>query len=184
MGSPTVGRVPTYLELKPYVSTPPPLIAKTNTHREIMHTSMSVPPLFTSYTCVFETTTVTFVGSKSQIPTVKDTRFVTGARRRHPKRWFLCPDQRQHTGKHMLQHQAQGTHRLRWHQPIENQSSQDSFPILHCRVPQPYPSPSVKPSTRRTSKPTKQYSAFDEIGVRQAVELFRTQKNCLSFNKC
>eukprot|EP00057_Strongylocentrotus_purpuratus_P006345 XP_011660819.1 PREDICTED: galectin-3-binding protein-like [Strongylocentrotus purpuratus] len=58
----------------------------------------------------------TVVDSKTRIPTVKDTRFVTGAGRRHPKRWFLCLDQRKQTGKHLLQHQVQGTHRLRWHQ--------------------------------------------------------------------
>ena len=59
------------------------------------------------------------------------------SRRRHPKWWFLCLDQRKQTGKHLLQHPVQGTHRLRWHQSSPTRHRRQ-FPILHCRGPQPY----------------------------------------------
>ena len=71
---PKVGRVLTFLEQKPYVS-PPPRNKHTSRNPAHVHVRTSV---FTSYTCIFWMTTV--VGSKTRIPTVKDTRFVTGAR--------------------------------------------------------------------------------------------------------
>ena len=127
--APKVGRVLTFLEQKPYVSPPPPPPPSSRNP----HTPMFIPP-FSHTTLRLLMTTV--VDSKTRIPTVKDTRFVTGTGDviQNDGSCALTKESRLEAS---VAAQVQGTHRLRWHQSSPTRHHRQ-FPILHCKVPQPY----------------------------------------------